>query len=126
MVRPSSMAVTMVPNESSTRIMSAASLDTSVPVIPMATPMSARLSAGASLTPSPVMATISPCFLRARTIFNLCSGLTRAKINSCFFCLSRLRSFRSVSWLSSSPVTTFTFEVWTMLSFRAIAWAVAP
>ena len=33
---------------------------TSVPAIPIAIPMSACLSAGASLTPSPVMATISP------------------------------------------------------------------
>ena len=42
---------------SSARTMSAASLLTSVPVIPIATPMSARRSAGASLTPSPVIAT---------------------------------------------------------------------
>ena len=40
--------------------MSAASFDTSVPVIPMAMPMSAIFNAGASLTPSPVMATVIP------------------------------------------------------------------
>ena len=40
--------------------MSAASLHTSVPALPMATPMSARFRATASFTPSPVMATISP------------------------------------------------------------------
>ena len=45
---------------SSVRTMSAASLATSVPLQPMATPMSACLSAGASLTPSPVTATICP------------------------------------------------------------------
>ena len=38
--------------------MVAASRATSVPVRPMATPMSAFFSAGASLTPSPVTATI--------------------------------------------------------------------
>ena len=44
--------------------MSPASFVTSVPVIPIATPMSARLSAGASLTPSPVIATTCPFFLQ--------------------------------------------------------------
>ena len=50
----------MVAKLSSVRIITAASLETSVPVMPMATPMSAFLSAGASFTPSPVMATMSP------------------------------------------------------------------
>ena len=40
---------------SSVRIIAAASLETSVPVMPIAMPMSACWSAGASLTPSPVM-----------------------------------------------------------------------
>ena len=60
MRRPSSTAATIVEKSSSARIMSEASLLTSVPVMPMATPMSARRSAGASLTPSPVMATTAP------------------------------------------------------------------
>ena len=50
----------MVAKLSSVRIITAASLETSVPVMPMATPMSAFLSAGASFTPSPVMATMWP------------------------------------------------------------------
>jgi hypothetical protein len=58
--------------------MTAASLDTSVPVIPMATPMSAALRAGASLTPSPVMATTLPVRLSSRTRRSLSSGATRA------------------------------------------------
>ena len=58
--------------------MSAASLETSVPVMPMATPMSAFLRAGASLTPSPVMATMCPRSCNAWTILSLCSGETRA------------------------------------------------
>ncbi len=61
--------------------MSAASLATSVPVRPMATPMSAFLSAGASLTPSPVTATTCPSSLSAVTTRSLCSGATRAKID---------------------------------------------
>ena len=46
MTRPSSTAETIVAKSSSARTMSAASFETSVPVIPMATPMSARLRAG--------------------------------------------------------------------------------
>ncbi len=38
----------------------AASFDTSVPVMPMAIPMSARFSAGASLTPSPSLPQTDP------------------------------------------------------------------
>lgn len=52
--RPSRTAATMVEKLSSARTMSLASLATSVPEMPIATPMSARRSAGASLTPSPV------------------------------------------------------------------------
>ena len=62
--RPTSTAATIVAKLSSASTMSAASLETSVPVIPMATPMSAAFSAGASLTPSPVIATVMPCALQ--------------------------------------------------------------
>ena len=44
----------------------------------MAMPMSAALSAGASFTPSPVIATTSPRACSAATIRSLCSGATRA------------------------------------------------
>jgi len=71
-VRPSSMALTIVLKLSSARIMLAASFDTSVPVMPIAIPMSARLSAGASFTPSPVTATISPSSLTVSAILSLC------------------------------------------------------
>lgn len=47
---------------------------TDAPVIPMATPMSAALSAGASLTPSPVMATtLTPPRLRPLFLASLSS-----------------------------------------------------
>ncbi len=49
---------------------------TSVP-LPMAMPMSAALMAGASLTPSPVIATTSPFFLSVLASSTLCSGATR-------------------------------------------------
>ena len=68
----------MVAKLSSVRTIVAASLVTSVPVTPIATPMSALRSAGASLTPSPVIATTSPRACSARTMRILCSGDTRA------------------------------------------------
>ena len=68
----------MVEKLSSVRIITAASLVTSVPVMPIAMPMSAFFSAGASLTPSPVMATIWPWRFSRSTSRTLCSGVTRA------------------------------------------------
>ncbi|MFH1170185.1 MAG: hypothetical protein V1704_01350 [Candidatus Vogelbacteria bacterium] len=50
---------------SSRSTISAASFATSVPVRPMATPRSAATSDGASFTPSPVIAIISPRALKA-------------------------------------------------------------
>src|SRR6185312_766430 len=67
MPRPSRTAPTMVAKLSSVRTIVAASLVTSVPVTPIATPMSALRRAGASLTPSPVIATTSPRPCSART-----------------------------------------------------------
>ena len=71
-------ALTIVEKLSSVKIILAASLETSVPVIPIATPISLCFNAGASLTPSPVIATISPRFCQAFTILILCSGATLA------------------------------------------------
>ena len=47
--------------------------------MPIATPMSACLSAGASFTPSPVIATTWPQACSACTRRSFCSGATRAK-----------------------------------------------
>ena len=47
--------------------------------LPMATPMSASLSASASLTPSPVIATTCPLRCSACTSVRFCSGETRPK-----------------------------------------------
>ena len=76
--RPSSTAATIEAKLSSASTMSAASFDTSVPVMPMAMPMSAFFNAGASFTPSPVIATTAPFRRNASTMRSLCSGLTRA------------------------------------------------
>ena len=67
---------------SSVSTMVAASRATSVPHRPIATPMSARRSAGASLTPSPVIATTWPCARRASAMRSLASGELRAKTTS--------------------------------------------
>ncbi|SUQ44646.1 hypothetical protein CNEONATNEC32_00337 [Clostridium neonatale] len=69
---------TIVAKLSSVKIIEAASFETSVPVIPIAIPISACFNAGASLTPSPVIATILPLFCHALTILILCSGDTLA------------------------------------------------
>ena len=66
-------------------------------------PMSAFFTAGASLTPSPVMATIWPCFLRTSTRRTLCSGLTRA-ITPMSSTLASACS--SVMAANSAPVST--------------------
>lgn len=57
MFLPHFIAVTMDLKLSSNRIIPEASLATSVPEIPMANPISAFFNAGASLEPSPVIAT---------------------------------------------------------------------
>ncbi|KAH3670578.1 hypothetical protein OGAPHI_001093 [Ogataea philodendri] len=75
---PSLMACKIVEKSSSVSTMSAASLATSVPFLPIAIPMSASFKAGASFTPSPVMATMSPRSCKARTMATLCSGVVLA------------------------------------------------
>ncbi len=109
--RPSSTAASMLAKLSSVSTMSAASLATSVPVMPMATPMSARRSAGASLTPSPVMATTSPRACRAWTRRSFCSGVTRANTvlrwaASLSAASSSASSSRPLSTSGSAPAAT--------------------
>ena len=99
--RPLATALMIVAKSSSARIMAAASLDTSVPDRPMAIPISAFFKAGASLTPSPVMATISPFFCQAFTMRILSAGVTRA--NTAYLRMSRLSS-SSLNWESWVPV----------------------
>jgi len=58
MALPSYTALTIVLKLSSAKIITDASFATSVPAIPMAIPIWAYFNAGASFTPSPVIATI--------------------------------------------------------------------
>mmetsp|Transcript_12054 Transcript_12054/g.21489 ORF Transcript_12054/g.21489 Transcript_12054/m.21489 type:complete len:240 (-) Transcript_12054:1514-2233(-) len=77
-MRETWMASTMVIRPSCVSTMSAAARAASVaPATAM--PMSAFLSAGASLTPSPVMPHMNPLRRSASTRMNLCSGNTCAK-----------------------------------------------
>ena len=78
MPRPSSTAATIEAKLSSVMTRSAASFVTSVPAMPIAMPIDASFSAGASFTPSPVMATTAPFAFHARTMRSLCSAVTRA------------------------------------------------
>ena len=78
MVLPCCTAVIMVLMLSSSSTTSATERATSEPILPMATPTSAALSAGPSLMPSPVIATTRPEACRAWTILTLWAGLTRA------------------------------------------------
>ena len=86
----------MVAKLSSVRTIAAASLATSLPVTPIATPISACFNAGASFTPSPVIATIFPFSCHARTIRILCSGETLAYTE-----IPSTKSFSSSSDISS-------------------------
>jgi len=77
--RPHMTALTMDEKLSSRMTMSAASLETSVPAMPMARPTSDSFRAGASLVPSPVTATISPMPFSVRTRTSLSAGEERAR-----------------------------------------------
>src|SRR5665647_684383 len=88
---------------SSVRTIVAASRATSVPDLPIATPMSARRSAGASLTPSPVIATTYPWSCRASAIRSLSSGELRAKMSSSPVASTASRSASGIC-ASSAPV----------------------
>mmetsp|Transcript_8160 Transcript_8160/g.27100 ORF Transcript_8160/g.27100 Transcript_8160/m.27100 type:complete len:248 (+) Transcript_8160:716-1459(+) len=77
-LRERARAVMMVLRPGAVRTMSAADFAASVAPA-TAIPQLARLRAGASLTPSPVMPTTCPSCCRDSTILNLCSGNTPAK-----------------------------------------------
>ena len=102
MFLPCLTASTIVTKSSSVKIMSAAFFATSVPPLPMAIPISAFFNAGASFTPSPVIATIWPAFLKAFTILTLCSGVTLA--NTEYFIMFFSNSWSDI-FSSSSPAT---------------------
>jgi hypothetical protein len=65
---------TAAPKRRTMSTMAEAARATSVPVLPIATPISARRSAGASFTPSPVIEHTWPWRCRERTIVILSLG----------------------------------------------------
>ena len=79
--RLSSMAVGTSERSERISTTSAELMATSVPA-PMAIPTSARASAGASLMPSPTMATFSPASCSSRTFCSFWSGSTPAMTSS--------------------------------------------
>ena len=103
MRRPCRTAATMRVKRSSSSTMDAASRATSVPRSPMAMPTSAAFSAGASFTPSPVIATTSPACLSCCTRRSLWLGCRRAQRS-----VWRRRSLRRASSSDSisAPVST--------------------
>ena len=98
MFLPHLTAVIIEAKLSSRRIMSEASLATSVPVIPMAKPTSAFLRAGASLVPSPVTATTLFSSLSPVTNMYLSSGVERASTFR-FFAMARKAALLPISSL---------------------------
>ena len=125
MPREMVMASTMVDSPGLVSTMSAAARAASVAPC-TAMPMSARFSAGASFTPSPVMPTAKPARRSASTIRNLCSGNTCAKpsapmIVSVYFS----RSFGGLplaSRLGSVPASRMSVP---SPSWRAVSFAIA-
>jgi hypothetical protein len=102
---------------SSASTISAASLVTSVPLIPIATPTSAFLRDGASFTPSPVIATICLFAWIALTRRSLCSGLARAKTST-----SRTRSCSvavSISSISAPVIAVLPSPIPSILAIAA-------
>ena len=85
------------------RTTSAVSMATSVPA-PMAMPRSAWASAGASLTPSPTMATLRPPCLQLGDLGRLVAGQDLGD-DACR-CPAVRRSARAVAWLSPVSMTT--------------------
>ena len=100
-LRPSTNVSTSVEKSSSVSTTAAAWRATSVPPRPMATPTSARRKAGASLTPSPVMATTWPRRRSPSMIRSLSSGVALAITGARS---SRRSSSSSGSSASSPPV----------------------
>ena len=86
------------------RTMSALSRATSVPE-PIATPTLAAVRAGASLMPSPTIATVRPPASRVRTCSALSDGSTSARTSSTPTCRATDRAIGQASPVSSTVRT---------------------
>mmetsp|Transcript_11570 Transcript_11570/g.30725 ORF Transcript_11570/g.30725 Transcript_11570/m.30725 type:complete len:301 (-) Transcript_11570:1607-2509(-) len=134
MARPSSTAATIVAKLSSASTMSAACLETSVPAIPIAMPMAACWRAGASLTPSPVIAATSPkpcsCLMSRCLSCGSARQKTRLRVSSsCSCCSSGSEKKDDPSKTSCAPPSPSSSSAAAdssrMLTSRAMALAVA-
>ena len=107
---------------------SADSIATSVPV-PIAIPISAWASAGASLMPSPTIATFFPSAWSAATCSALSSGSTSLKTRSiptCFAIASAVRLLSPVIITTSMPILCSSAIAAALLAFKVSATAMIP
>ena len=105
----------------------AASIAISVPA-PMAIPISARVRAGASLMPSPTMATL-PCSFKERMTLSLPSGSTPAMTSSTPACAPMafaVRSLSPVSITTRMPMFCSSFTARGLSSLMTSATAIIP
>ena len=108
--------------------MSADSIATSVPA-PIASPTSARTSAGASLMPSPTIATFRPSSCRRRTSRSLSCGSTSATTRSTPTCrpiASAVRALSPVSMTTSSPIALMPAMASRLVGLTVSATAITP
>ena len=107
---------------------SADSMATSVPA-PMAIPTSARARAGASLIPSPTMATLRPCCCSSKTLRSLSWGSTSAITVSSPTCrrmASAVRALSPVSMITSIPIFCIRATASLLVGFTTSAAAIRP
>jgi len=104
----------MEEKSSFSKIMSAASLVTSEPEIPIEIPMSPCLMAGESLTPSPVTPTTFPIAWQALTMSNFWAGVVLAK-TICGFLTQASRICCPTSYPSSKAFTII--SPWITIAF---------
>ena len=111
--------------ESSSKTISLASFETSVPVIPIATPTSAFFIAGASFIPSPVTATTFPILFIVLTtrIFIVGVLLAITDILSILF-LSSSSFIASISL--ASKIKLFSFNIFSSLAIALAVTILSP
>src|SRR5438093_34970 len=105
-----------------------ASIATSVP-LPRAIPTSLWARAGASLMPSPTIATTLPCFWRSLITSAFCAGRTSAITSStptCRAMASAVRRLSPVSITTSMPMAFSARTASTECSFSVSATAITP
>ncbi|MNY12878.1 hypothetical protein D3C86_1459830 [compost metagenome] len=111
-ITPSSSTIRLF----SSKMMSAASFEIST-AESTEMPTSAARRAGASLMPSPMKPTVSPCARRLRTMRSLCAGVSRANTlarrTATASCASSMASMSAprYTWRTSKPTSRQTFCV---------------